>query len=282
MPTPPPPARWAVAIHNQDFPSLRAWLRVQPDGLNQALMQVETAQAIYEERPLVWAIKNHRWSLANKLVSLGADPNALSADGKHTVMETVVATCCSTAGPWPSVVLELVENCLAHGGDPHVQALPINPPVLASCLSDTVHLSGANKKKSADPVRNAVALRIWEQTKDREWPAPAQWAAWFQVLRRKNQAWVQRLRLCGATPVPHDRTLVTTMAAELGRDLLGDRVRQEAAFEVLADFGMEWRANEHKPEDDGLRQTFAAAKARRLEQKWRAEDVPMGRNRGRL
>ena len=72
------------------------------------------------------------------------------------------------------------------------------------------------------------------------------------------------------------------MAAELGRDLLGDRVRQEAAFEVLADFGMEWRADEHRPEDDGLRQTFAAAKARRLEQKWRAEDVPMGRNRGRL
>ena len=273
--------QWAEALRRRDYPSLKAWLQVQPNGLDQA-MALETGQGLQTERPLVWAVRTQQWALASKLVSLGADPNVVSVDGTQTVLEAVVGTCVAAKVPWPPIVLELVENCLANGADPHARAQPINPPVLSSCLSDTIRQRHRSTKRAVDPVRNRIALLIWEQTQDRQWPPPVQWAVWFQVLSQKNQAWVQRLKLCGASPVSHDRALETTMAACLGRELREDKQRLEAAFELLAEFGMEWRSDEHQTGDDELRQAFAVAKAKRLEQQWQAEEVPAGRSRGRL
>lgn len=280
MPTGLPHAQWAAALRRRDYASLQAWLKVHPDGLDQPLT-LEFPGGPREERPLVWAVWTQQWDLAKKLVLIGASPNVKNADGTLTALEALAQG--AAAAGWPHTVLDVVEVWLENGCDPHAMALPSNNPVLALCLLEG-DLPSERKKSPVPTVKRDVALRIWEKTQHTPWPATVQWFAWFHVLAEKNQAWVQRLRMCGASPVQHDETLEITLAVSLGRNLSNDPVRLEKAFEVLAGFGLDWRCPDHGSSDEPLRRSFAKAKAHRLDQQLldRSGEETAYRKRGRL
>lgn len=276
---------WNAALRSGYFASIEKWLRDDPSALDspQALGLEGTTVS---ERPLVWAAKSKQWSLAKKLVSLGANPNVLSADGSQTALEALVSTCLATQQHWPVAALEVVEAWLQHGCDPHVTALPTSEPVIGVCLAPyeepLKNKAKAIRKKvqAADPVRRDMALRIWEQTQEREWSAHAQWAAWRRVLVNRRPAWVERLRMLQLSPVTWDRHLPTGMVALLGREV-ADPARRAEVFQALVGLGLEWRADPMEPGDDPLRVEFAQVLGRRLEANLEEASENVGR-RGRL